>query len=134
MARKRPETQKGPLVTRVIIVFFLNIFLSYFIQGIFFHLFTHLSPLSSPNLLHHLSFPSTLPSIGPVIIHHPFHFLFFSSPLRLSPYNHTSPTPPLAALRCSLDKALKKGISVRLSAMFAFGTEDKKGLKMFSLA
>lgn len=119
--------------------YFLNIFHSYFIQGFFFfHLFAHLSPLSSPNLLHHLSFPSTLSSIGPVIIHHPFHFLFFfPSSLRLSPYNHTSPPPPpppFAALRCSLDKAWEKGISERLSAVFAFGTEDKKGPGMFSLA
>lgn len=52
-----------------------------FHSGFFFPLVYHLSPLSSPNLLHHLSFPSTLSSIGPVIIHHSFHFLFFFPPL-----------------------------------------------------
>lgn len=110
--------------------YFLIILLHNFIQIFFTCL--HLSSLSSPNLLHHLSFPSTLPSTRPVIIHHPFHFLFFASPVRLFPYNHTAPPPPpspFAALRRSLDKALEEGISERLSAMFAIGTEDRKVLR-----
>lgn len=132
MAWKRLEAQTVPFVTWVI--FFFKIYSSAIsFRGFFSLVYPLISsliskPLTSPVISFHSSFHWACNHPSPVS------FPFFSSPRRLSPYNHTSPPPPLATLRCSLDKALKKGISVRLSTMFAFGTEDKKGLEMFSLA